>query len=98
MAIPVDLKNFIQSFPSDLPIVLVGDFNAQPTSSEIQTLVSDGTMTSLIERPSHIDYIMQRNFFECSGHQYEYQYHDEMDLSDHPMLSGKIALKKQETP
>jgi len=89
-----DLKSFIQSFPSDLPVVLVGDFNAQPGTAEIQTLVADGTMKSVIERPSHIDYVMQRNFIERTGHMYEYQYHDGFLLSDHPMLIAKLALEK----
>jgi len=90
----VDIKDFIQSFPSDLPIVLVGDFNAQPDSAEIQTLVADGTLKSVIERPTHIDYIMQRNFLERVGHQYEFQYHEDIKLSDHPMLTGRLALEK----
>ncbi len=89
-----DLKNFIQAFPSDLPIVLLGDFNAQPGSAEIQTLVADGTLNSVVERPSHIDYIMQRNFLEQAGHQYEFQYHEDIKLSDHPMLTGRLALEK----
>ncbi len=87
----VDLKNFIQSFPPDLPIVLVGDFNAQPGTPEIQTLVGDGTLKNVVERSAHIDYVMQRNF-PGFGRGYEYQYFGDMKLSDHPMLTAEFGM------
>ncbi len=29
-----------------------------------------------------------------SDHQYEFQYHEDIKLSDHPMLTGRLALEK----
>jgi len=87
----VDLKDFVLSFPANLPIIVLGDLNAQPGSSAIQTLLSDGTLKNVIERSTHIDYVMQRNF-PGFGRGYEYQYFGDMKLSDHPMLTAEFGM------
>lgn len=88
------MKEFILSFPEDLPLVAIGDFNAHPDAPEIQMLTSDGLMEGAVKRDRHIDHIMQRNFDVVPGSDtYEQKRCGEMDISDHPMLSVKLVLE-----
>lgn len=87
-----DIKTFVQSFSADLPVVVLGDFNAESDSSEMQHLTADGTLTSVIEQSGQIDYVLQRNLQDRLGHEYESKYEEGMALSDHPMLTAKLML------
>jgi endonuclease/exonuclease/phosphatase family metal-dependent hydrolase len=87
------MKEFILSFPEELPVVAIGDFNAHSDAPEIQMLISDGLLEEAVKRERHIDHIMQRNFSVVPGSDmYELKKDREMDISDHPMLSVKLVV------
>ncbi len=91
------MREFIESFPKDLPLIAMGDFNARAGSPEIEMLVGDGLMVDTISRKTNIDHIMQRNFPLVPGSEkYEHKKRGKMKVSDHPMLTVKLSLPSQE--
>ena len=87
------MREFIESFPKDIPIIAMGDFNAHPGTPEMTALVGDGLMADAIVREKHIDHILQRNFTVLPGSEkYEHKKRGKMMISDHPMLTVKLAL------
>ena len=89
------MREFIESFPKDIPLIAMGDFNAQPGTPEMNMLTEDGLMQDAVIRKNHIDHIMQRNLSVVPDSQkYEHKKHKDMAVSDHPMLTVKLLLEE----
>ena len=89
------MREFIESFPKDIPIIAMGDFNARSGSPEMEMLAADGLMADAIVRKTNIDHILQRNFTVVPGSEkYEHKKHGKMKVSDHPMLTVKLGVEK----
>ena len=90
------MREFIESFPKQLPIIAMGDFNARPGTPEIEMLVGDGYMKDTISRKTNIDHIMQRHLSVVPGSKkYEHKKHGEIKVSDHPVLTVTLQLESK---
>ncbi|MCK5802075.1 MAG: hypothetical protein KAI66_04550 [Lentisphaeria bacterium] len=90
------MKEFVLSFPKDLPIVAMGDFNARPGTPEIKFLTADGLLKEVVIRARNIDHILQRNFSVVpNSTEYKHKKVKGIALSDHPMLTAKLAIDKR---
>ena len=92
----IHLKNVVETFPTELPIVLMGDFNAQSDSTEMQHLTADGTLTNVVEFATQVDYILQRNFEDRHRDLAESQIDPVIGLlSDHSLLAARLKLDEE---
>ena len=90
------MREFVESFPKELPIIAMGDFNAHPGTPEIEMLVGDGYLKDSISRKTNIDHIMARHLAVVPGSEkYERKTHGKMKVSDHPMLTVKLRLESE---
>ena len=91
---------------SDVPVILAGDFNAEPGSEEMAPLAEDGGLTDatkdigitwhgygLTDRPAQIDYIVLRGGISCSGIRKWENEENGVFLSDHYPVCADILWR-----
>lgn len=98
------IKN--QKLFSEVPVILVGDFNALPSSQEIEAIKKDGLLTDLtahlegtyheygqLESPKKIDYVFATKNVEVRNYELWKGVQEGVYLSDHYPVCVEVMIR-----